>query len=726
MVKALRVVRLTKLVRFLKLAVFIEKLEENFSINRNLLQLVKLLLGTVVMCHFFACMWYFFGSLDDAPGGWVYEQGVQDAATSTKYLTSFYWAVATLATVGACPPLLCAAIPAACNIVSRAWSPPGYGDVVPVADGERTFAIIGMLLGGGYFGYIIATMASLVSKLDASTAAYHNKMDAIVSYMKSRNLPKELQMRIRKYYKHYLEKKTAFDESAMLSELSTFLRQEVAMFLINDTLYVPCAWCFGSTGCQLPELNVCSPYRFKIPIFRDRDPTFVADLITVLKPLTCSEGDFIMREGEFGREMFVLIRGELEVLHEGHALAVLGPGSYFGEMSVLYQEHFRRQATIRAVTYCEMYSLARDDLLFICRDHQQVLDNMREVAMQTYDELRRQREAFSTDVGPELDASILLRKTSTKPHNAVEAANTTSDEDIDEADLLRGANVFEGTTRTSQRRRSSARDAPSRRSIPGMVEAPPVSFVLAESDSKEHPTRGSVVRGVAGPGVSTLVPADPAEVSDAEHDLGPMRSATVGTMGNLFPNSVRGTLVDANARVATGDPATGAATHPQVGEFAALAYRLRRQLGRMEAVVDSYAAVPESRLARLNRPESRGPGLLLVQPDKPPRRTRSRSVVPVSGGNDIRRAMESQRSGAMQATPRSFLKLSSSTGSISLPRSTTRGTNRVGSFQTDAESPGDAPRLSTPEMDELRQSLKQLHREMSTSMGTLGELVRRF
>ena len=61
-------------------------------------------------------------------------------------------------------------------------------------------------------------------------------MDAIVSYMKSRNLPKELQMRIRKYYKHYLEKKTAFDESSMLAELSTFLRQEVAMFLINDTL----------------------------------------------------------------------------------------------------------------------------------------------------------------------------------------------------------------------------------------------------------------------------------------------------------------------------------------------------------------------------------------------------------------------------------------------------------------------------------------------------------
>jgi len=99
-VKALRVVRLTKLVRFLKLAVFIEKLEEHFSINRNLLQLVKLLLGTVVMCHFFACMWMFFGTLDMNTDGWVYAEGVQDLPASTQYLTSFYWAVATLATVG--------------------------------------------------------------------------------------------------------------------------------------------------------------------------------------------------------------------------------------------------------------------------------------------------------------------------------------------------------------------------------------------------------------------------------------------------------------------------------------------------------------------------------------------------------------------------------------------------------------------------------------------------
>ena len=130
-VKALRVVRLTKLVRFMKLAVFIEKLEENFSINRNLLQLVKLLLGTVVMCHFFACMWYFFGSLDDAPGGWVYEQGVQNADTSTKYLTSFYWAVATLATVGACkrlfPPCPVALPGLVCSASRSSVRPCGVG-----------------------------------------------------------------------------------------------------------------------------------------------------------------------------------------------------------------------------------------------------------------------------------------------------------------------------------------------------------------------------------------------------------------------------------------------------------------------------------------------------------------------------------------------------------------------------------------------------------------------
>lgn len=74
-----------------------------------------------------------------------------DAEPGVQYVEAFYWSVATLATVG-------------------------YGDTVPVNAYEKVFATVAMLLGGGYFGYIIALMAALVSKLDASTTKYNEKV----------------------------------------------------------------------------------------------------------------------------------------------------------------------------------------------------------------------------------------------------------------------------------------------------------------------------------------------------------------------------------------------------------------------------------------------------------------------------------------------------------------------------------------------------------------------
>ena len=80
-------------------------------------------------------------------------------------MNSFYWSVATLTTVG-------------------------YGDLHPETDAERLAAAIIMLLGGSFYGYGIALMAQLVSKLNINRQNYELKMDQVKAYMVSRNLPR--------------------------------------------------------------------------------------------------------------------------------------------------------------------------------------------------------------------------------------------------------------------------------------------------------------------------------------------------------------------------------------------------------------------------------------------------------------------------------------------------------------------------------------------------------
>ncbi|MBL8601902.1 MAG: cyclic nucleotide-binding domain-containing protein [Myxococcales bacterium] len=76
-------------------------------------------------------------------------------------------------------------------------------------------------------------------------------------------------------------------------------------------------------------------------------------------------GTVVMREGEHAREMFVVLSGELEVLRRSRGgaegrVALLGPGSWFGEMSILDTQP--RSATVQSVAQARVLKLSAEHL----------------------------------------------------------------------------------------------------------------------------------------------------------------------------------------------------------------------------------------------------------------------------------------------------------------------------------------------------------------------------
>ena len=91
------------------------------------------------------------------------------------------------------------------------------------------------------------------------------------------------------------------------------------------------------------------------PLFEMLSEAELQVLAELSRARKLAEGDVVFREGDAGDALFVLAKGEVEVLAGAPsagsvALAVLAPPDAFGEMSLIDREV--RSATVRARTAC--------------------------------------------------------------------------------------------------------------------------------------------------------------------------------------------------------------------------------------------------------------------------------------------------------------------------------------------------------------------------------------
>jgi len=94
----------------------------------------------------------------------------------------------------------------------------------------------------------------------------------------------------------------------------------------------------------------------KIPLFAHCSKRELAGLATLVDELELPEGQTLAREGERGKEFLVLADGIADVASGGAVVNRLGPGDFFGEISLVTGEPRTATVTTRSPSRLLIFS----------------------------------------------------------------------------------------------------------------------------------------------------------------------------------------------------------------------------------------------------------------------------------------------------------------------------------------------------------------------------------
>ncbi|TGZ64939.1 hypothetical protein CRM22_006107 [Opisthorchis felineus] len=125
-----------------------------------------------------------------------------------------------------------------------------------------------------------------------------------------------------------------------------------------------------------------------VPFFTFADQNFVSEVIIKLRYEVFQPGDLIIKEGTIGSKMYFIQEGIVDIVtRDGEIATSLSDGSYFGEICLL--TNARRVASVRAETYCNVYSLDRASFLEVLDNYPLMRRTMESVAAERLNKIGR-------------------------------------------------------------------------------------------------------------------------------------------------------------------------------------------------------------------------------------------------------------------------------------------------------------------------------------------------
>uniref|UniRef100_A0A665X3E3 Cyclic nucleotide-binding domain-containing protein n=1 Tax=Echeneis naucrates TaxID=173247 RepID=A0A665X3E3_ECHNA len=267
------------------------------------------------MLHVNACLYYTASHYQGiGQTKWVY------SGQGSAYLRCYYFAVRSLINIG------------------------GLNE--PHTVFEITFQMTNFFTGVFVFSSLIGQMRDVIGAATAGQTYFRASMDNTVAYMVTNRIPSLVQNRVRTWYTYTWDAQGMLDESELLDKMPLVMRTAIAV-----------------------DINLATFQ--KIDLFKGCDQQMLVDMLLRLKSIIYLPGDFVVKKGDIGKEMYIIKSGAVQVVggpDNSIVFVTLKAGCVFGEISLLQSSKDggnRRTANVKAYGFANLFVLEKKDLFNI-------------------------------------------------------------------------------------------------------------------------------------------------------------------------------------------------------------------------------------------------------------------------------------------------------------------------------------------------------------------------
>ncbi|KAK4774259.1 hypothetical protein SAY86_009194 [Trapa natans] len=310
-----------RLWRLRRVSALFSRLEKDRKFNYFWVRCAKLICVTLFAVHCAACFYYLLAArYKDPAKTWI--ANIYDDSLLIRYVTSMYWSITTLTTVG-------------------------YGDLHPVNTREMLFDIFYMLFNLGLTAYLIGNMTNLVVHGTSRTRVFRDTIQAASSFAQRNHLPPRLQDQMLAHLcLKYRTNSEGLQQQEILESLPKAIRSSISHYLFYSLVD-------------------------KVYLFQGVSNDLLFQLVSEMKAEYFPPKEDVILQNEAPTDFYILVTGAVELLFMKNGVEqVVGEaktGDLCGEIGVLC---YRPQLfTVRTKRLSQLLRLNRTTFLNIVQSN---------------------------------------------------------------------------------------------------------------------------------------------------------------------------------------------------------------------------------------------------------------------------------------------------------------------------------------------------------------------